>query len=250
MKRFVIGLIALALLAASASADWVINSYRLAGDVTSRPVLEAVNAAGISATNQSSRTLSITPPVGTTLVVTYVAWRHANVSSAPSTPTLGGTALTAARAMAQYQNRLTDGIYYRVNPTTGSAQDLVIAAANSWTNSYIYVWFFSNVNTTTPIGDSQGDQSVSAASLSVTLGPQYGRPYLVGGSHRAHASGTGNCWSGTNLTVANQGNEASNHTYAAFANSTLTFASDTLLTATCSWGASYQTLDVVEIKGP
>lgn len=253
MKKFIVSLVLLALLAATgAQANWLINSYILAAIGGTRPTLVDVNASGYLNVNATSRTLSVTPPVGTSLLIAYIGMSIGNDTFTANTPTLGGTPLSLATPYAAYQNRLASGFVYQINPTTGVAQNLTFTITGAtWTSSYIYVWFFSGVNTSDPFGQSDEDACINCQALSSTFTPEYGRPYIIAGGATRGASGGGNCYTHTNLTELNENGEDDQDTrYNVASNAVLTGAGSTQFNMTCNFGSGYRNMDIVEIKGP
>lgn len=240
----------LLLLALPLAASNLMSPHRLAVIGGTRPTL--VGTAGSFLTgNASSRTQSITVPVGISLLVAYIATPGDGDSNrAFSSLTLNGTAMTLATSFAQDATCCIDGIAYRINPTAGT-YDLVFSVVNgAWQSSLIYVWMFSGTDPSSPIGIVREAFSPSAQSISVSGKPAYGRPYIVAGSI-TRSNGSGTCYSGTNLSVDLQGAEGSdNDAAAALSNTTLTGAPSMTFTARCSWSSGNRGITLAEVKGP
>jgi hypothetical protein len=252
MKKFILSLVLLALLAAtSAQADWMLNSYRLAVLGGTRPTLTGFVAPDLADGPGPSRTISVNPPVGTSLIIAYIGYSHGNVVATPGTPTLAGVAMTAATPFVQYQNRMTTGFWYKINPTTGVAQNLTFSASVNWLNSYAYIWYFSGVDTSDPFGHTDETQCLSCQQLTRTFAPEYGRPYIVAGGMTRASSGGGACYTHVNLTELNEDSEDDEDTaYNAASNSVLVGAGSTAFSMSCNYSNFYRTMDIVEIKGP
>ena len=257
MKRFLFSLILLAALASGLKADYLYNPHRLAVVGGTRPTLAGVNAAGLSTTQQKTRTVSITPPVGTSLLVAYASISDGTSCTSPSsnesiaTFTLGGVALGVGTPYTVFDCSLADAFAYKLNPTTGVAQNLTITALDDWATSFIYVWFFSGTDPADPFGFAQVSQSVNASGRTITFQPEYTKPYIIAGSASHRGSGSGNCYTGTNLTIALQDADGGDDNAAAVAsNSSLTSAGSTSFTLTCNWETGPVSMDILEIKGP
>lgn len=234
----------------AADASNLMSPHRLAVVGGMRPTLVGT-AGSFSQSNASSRTQSITVPVGISLLVAYIATPgDGDTNRAFSSLTLNGTAMTLATSFTQFGNCCINGIAYRINPTSGT-YDLVFTVANGvWQSSLIYVWMFSGTHSTTPIGIVKEASTLSAQQVSVSGQPQYGRPYIVAGSI-TRSGGSGSCYSGTNLTIDLQGSEGSdNDAAAALSNITLTGAPSTTFTARCSWSSGNRGIALIEVKGP
>lgn len=247
MKRFIYSLLCLVLLIAHAHADYLLNSYRTVTSAAVRPTLISQQSS-FSTVNQGSRNVSLTIPVGTTLFIAYVSMiSNENVDT--SQTTLGGTNISSLTSTAQFGSRLTDFMVYRLNPTSGSTTLSIGVFNGDFQTSFAHAWYFSGTHSSDPIGFVSTSNSTSAQSRTINATNEYHLPYYVSGSSSKRNSGTGNCYTGTNLTVAFQDQDSTN-TAATAENATVTGANTVPLTLRCSWVSGLITMDVVEVKGP
>lgn len=241
---------AFAALAAIAHASNLINSPQLAAVGGTRPTLVGT-AGSFSQGNASLRAVSVTVPVGTSLIVVYVgAPGDGDANRAFETLTLNGTAMNLLTPFVQQGSCCIYGMAYRINPTAGT-YDIQLTVINGvWQSSIIYAWMFSGTNPSDPIGIVKEIHSGSAQQISIDAQPEYGRPYIVAGS-TTRSNGSGSCYSFTNLTLILQGSEGSDNDAAAVAsNDTLVGAPSTTFTARCSWASGNRGFTLVEVKGP
>lgn len=253
MKRlaFFLSLLA-ALWLPAADASNLYSPHRLAVVGGTRPTLLSATGS-FTSTDTASRTLSVTPPVGTSLLIAYIgAMREsAHGSFDLVSVTFGGTALNQLTDFNHFGDRVIDGFAYRLSPTTGVAQDLVFTTAAAWNGIIIYVWMFSGTPADS-FGQNREVENLNSSSVTATFSPEYGRPYILAGSVAAKNGGGGDCYIGTNLTIAVQGRTDDEDIFAGTAaNATLVAAGSTPFTMNCaSSGTGHISGEFVEIVGP
>lgn len=98
----------------------------------SRPALLSATGS-YSATNQSSRSVSITPPAGTSMLVALLIQAG---TGTPGTPQFNSVNMAVGKAWENLSNNRL-AIYYLLNPTVGVAQNLTMSASGSWAFSFM-----------------------------------------------------------------------------------------------------------------
>lgn len=254
MRRIAFALALFACLALpAADASNVLSPHRLAVIGGTRPTLLATTG-GADGNVATTRTVSVTPPVGTSLLIAYVAGvrRNSHPSFTFNSITWAGAAMDQLTDFNHFGNRVIDGYGYKMNPTTGVSQNLVFTVNGAWNMSHIFVWMFSGTDPADPFGKIATVENINATIVSTEQSPEYNRPYILAGSGAAKNAGGGNCYSGTNLTVDSQGRDDTDDVFAAAAsNAVLTAAGPTTFTLNCaSSGTGHITMEFVEIKGP
>lgn len=211
---------------------------------------------GLSTTATNSRTVSFTPPAGTTLAAFVMTARHNATAATWNTPTFNGTNLTAASAWAQYADRYSTGIYYVASPTTGSAQDLVYSTtAANWASTYCAAYYFFN-QPASPIGTVGAANQASVTTRTVTMDPaDTGSPFLVGAIVAEYSSGgssSDNTFTSlSNLQQDGGGTHTGNTAHAIFSNRfALSNPGSTAFAATSpsGWNNGDGRMVMVEIK--
>ena len=234
-----------------AYASNIMSPHRLAVIGGTRPTLVA-ETGSYSGSATFTRTISVNPPVGTSLMVVYINAQRTNAHTSfdLTSLTFGGTNLDHLTDFAPFGDRVIDGFAYRFNPTSG-AQDLVFTTGTSWNGNIAYVWMFSGTPAD-PFGQHREVENLNATSVSTSFQPEYNRPYIVSGAGAAKNAGGGDCWSGTNLTITAQGRDDTDDVFGAAAdNDTLTGAGNTTFTLNCTAsGTGHVSGEFLEIVGP
>jgi len=201
-----------------------------------RPRLVSASTRLASSSSTATISQNVTIPEGCNLFVAAVGTRHAGTAASFSYCRLAGVDMTAASAWVQSNSRLGTGIYYYINPPTGSQTFTFDTTATM--SSYAVNAMYLRGNLVDVFANNNQSSSSASSSRSFTFTPETSRPFIISVVNFANPS-TSNTFTYTNLTQDMNYLASGSTSYSVAINDTLNGAGSTTFTTTTNDGNDY-----------